>query len=82
MRRCSVCGLVFSTTPFHLSKPAILAGVPEIPAADMIEVRKENIAHDHQQLYAEHEGVLQLVHGTRADIQKSYGKGEVHESGA
>lgn len=28
---------------------------------------EKNIAHDHQQLYAEHEGVLQLVRGTRAD---------------
>ena len=33
-----VCGLVSSVPPFHLSKPAILTGVPEIPAADMIEV--------------------------------------------
>ena len=33
-----VYDLVFSAPPFHLSKPAILAGVPEIPAADMVEV--------------------------------------------
>lgn len=33
-----VYGLVSPIAPFHLSKPAILAGVPEIPAADMIEV--------------------------------------------
>ncbi len=33
-----VCGLVSSAPPFYLGKPAILAGVSEIPAADMVEV--------------------------------------------
>ena len=33
-----VCGLVSSASPFHLSQPSILAGVPEIPAADMVQV--------------------------------------------
>ena len=33
-----VCGLVSSAPPFHFSQSPILAGVPEIPAADMVEV--------------------------------------------
>ena len=33
-----MCGLVSSAPPFHLGQPSILAGVPEIPAADMVEV--------------------------------------------
>ena len=33
-----VYGLVSSAPPFHLSQSPILAGVPEIPAADMVEV--------------------------------------------
>ena len=33
-----VYDLVFSAPPFHFSQSPILAGVPEIPAADMVEV--------------------------------------------